>query len=76
MEQVMKTTDKTPIELELEIDENGMTTARQLYEFLEMDKSNFSRWARQNIEKNEFYEENKDWWGFVIMTNYKSQCNQ
>lgn len=65
----MNTTDKTPIELELEIDENGMTTARQLYEFLEMDKSNFSRWARQNIEKNEFYEENKDWWGFVIMTN-------
>lgn len=63
MEQVMNTTDKTPIELELEIDENGMTTARQLYEFLEMDKSNFSRWARQNIEKNEFYEENKDWWG-------------
>lgn len=65
MEQVMNTTDKTPIELELEIDENGMTTARQLYEFLEMDKSNFSRWARQNIEKNEFYEENKDWMGVL-----------
>lgn len=60
---------QTPIEIALQIDESGHTTARALYEFLEMDKSNFSRWAGKNIEKNEFYEENKDWWGFVIVTN-------
>lgn len=60
---------KTPIEIALQIDESGHTTARALYEFLEMDKSNFSRWASKNIEKNEFYEENTDWWGFVIVTN-------
>ena len=60
---------QTPIEIALKIDESGHTTARALYEFLEMDKSNFSRWASKNIEKNEFYEENADWWGFVIVTN-------
>ena len=31
----------TPIEVELQIDENGTTTARALYGFLEMDKSKF-----------------------------------
>lgn len=34
MNQILETTDKTPIEIALGIDENGMTTARQLYEFL------------------------------------------
>lgn len=59
----------TPIEVELQIDENGTTTARALYGFLEMDKSNFSRWAAKNIENNEFFEEGTDWCGFVIVTN-------
>lgn len=60
---------QTPIEIALGIDENGMTTARALYDFLEMPQKNFARWAKQNIENNEFYEENKDWWGFVIVKN-------
>lgn len=60
---------RTPIEIALQIDENGHTTARALYDFLEMDKSHFSRWAEKNIEKNEFYEENADWWGFAIVAN-------
>ena len=60
---------QTPIEIALGVDENGMTTARALYEFLEMPTQNFARWARQNIEKNEFYDENKDWWGFLIIKN-------
>lgn len=67
MEEVQKVTNQTPIEIALGIDENGMTTARALYDFLEMPNKNFSRWAKQNIEKNEFYEENKDWWGFFIV---------
>lgn len=46
-----------------------MTTARKLYEFLELRKADFSRWAKTNIESNEFYEENKDWWGFFIVKN-------
>ena len=60
---------QTPIEIALCIDENGMTTARALYEFLEMPAQNFARWAKTNIETNEFYEENKDWWGFFIVKN-------
>lgn len=66
---VTLTEDKTPIEIALGVDENGMTTARALYEFLEMPTQNFARWAKTNIEDNEFYEENKDWWGFFIVKN-------
>lgn len=36
-------TDKTPIEIALGIDENGYTTARALYDFLDMPKQNFAR---------------------------------
>lgn len=59
----------TPIEIVLGIDENGMTTARALYDFLELSPSQFARWAKQNIENNEFYEENKDWEGFDIVSS-------
>ena len=69
MKEVTITNNKTPIEIALKIDESGHTTARALYEFLEMDKSHFSRWAEKNIEKNEFFAENDDWWGFAIVAN-------
>lgn len=58
--------NKTPIEIALGVDENGMTTARALYEFLELDKSNYSRWCKSNIENNEFANENEDYFSFVI----------
>lgn len=57
---------QTPIEIALGVDENGMTTARKLYEFLEMEKSNFSRWAKANITNNPFAAENDDFVRFVI----------
>lgn len=69
MNNLETTKMQTPIEIALGIDENGMTTARALYEFLEMPTQNFARWAKTNIEDNEFYEENKDWWGFFIVKN-------
>ena len=69
MNDVTATNNQTPIEIALKIDESGHTTARALYEFLEMDKSHFSRWAEKNIEKNEFFAENEDWWGFAIVAN-------
>lgn len=62
----------TPIEIALGVDENGMTTARALYDFLELAQGQFSRWAKNNIENNQFYEENKDWWGFDIVSNGNS----
>lgn len=69
MEGLQNVILQTPIEIALQIDESGHTTARALYEFLEMDRSHFSRWAEKNIENNEFYEENVDWWGFAIVAN-------
>lgn len=69
MNELANMATQTPIEVALGIDENGMTTARALYNFLEMNPAHFARWSRQNIEQNEFYEENKDWWGFTIMVN-------
>ena len=44
-------TDKTPIEIALGIDENGYTTARALYDFLDMPKQNFARWAKRILKK-------------------------
>lgn len=69
MNELKATELQTPIEIALGIDENGMTTARALYDFLELAQGQFSRWAKTNIESNEFYEENKDWWGVDIVSN-------
>lgn len=70
MNEIKNKTDmRTPIEIALNVDENGMTTARALYNFLELSPSQFARWAKQNIENNEFYEENIDWEGFDIVSN-------
>jgi anti-repressor protein len=57
---------QTPIEIALGVDENGMTTAKKLYEFLELDSRNYSRWCKSNIIENEFAEENVDYWAFFI----------
>ena len=66
MNDLMNKVAQTPIEIALGIDENGMTTARKLYEFLGMDKSNYSRWIRNNITENQFATENEDFTRFVI----------
>lgn len=68
-DKTRETQTKTPIEIALGVDENGMTTARALYEFLGLAPSQFARWSKQNIENNEFYEENSDWVGFDIVSN-------
>ena len=62
---VADTSNLTPIEIALGIDEGGMTTAKKLYEFLELNPSNYSKWCRRNILENEFAEENIDYWAFV-----------
>jgi anti-repressor protein len=45
----------------IKIDETGKTTARELYEFLELRAGDFSRWCRTNIIENQFAEEGIDW---------------
>lgn len=59
MNEVMASRNQTPIEIALGIDENGMTTARKLYEWLELNPANYSRWIRDNITENPYAEENE-----------------
>lgn len=66
MNDIQTTTMQTPIEIALGIDENGMTTARKLYAFLELEPKNYSRWCKSNITDNEFAAENEDYKVFVI----------
>lgn len=56
------TSHLTPIEIALGIDENGMTTAKKLYEYLELRPGDYSRWVKNNITENEFAEEGVDYW--------------
>ena len=60
------TSKQTPIEIALGVDGQGMTTAKKLYEFLELDSSNYSRWFKKNITNNEFAENGIDYFPFVI----------
>lgn len=66
MNDIQTSTIQTPIEIALGIDENGMTTARKLYAFLELEPKNYSHWCKRNILENEFAEENVDFMAFVI----------
>lgn len=66
------TYDKTPIEIALQIDSDGMTTASKLYAFLELNPSNFASWCRRNITRNKFATENEDYIVFVVSNeNFK-----
>lgn len=61
MNDLLEVTRKTPIEIALQIDDEGFTTSKKLYEWLEFDSSHYSRWCRSNIIENEFAEEGKDY---------------
>lgn len=58
--EIVTTTNHSPIEVALGIDENGMTTARKLFEFLGFNPSNYSKWCKRNITDNEFATEGED----------------
>lgn len=66
---MMETTSNTPIEVLLRIDDEGYTTARNLYEFLELDKSNYAKWCKRNIINNHYAKENVD---YIIMPNVEA----
>ncbi len=61
MNNIIETTNLTPIEIALQIDKDGMTTAKKLYEFLELDATHYNRWCKNNILENQFAEENADY---------------
>lgn len=46
-----------------------VVSARELYEYLGFDKSQWARWAKKNILNNPYAMENTDWVGFDIVSN-------
>lgn len=59
MNEMIEKVNKTPIEIALQIDDDGFTTARKLYEWLELNPAHYARWAKENITENPFADENE-----------------
>lgn len=57
----LDTSSHTPIEIALKIDENGMTTLRNLYVFLGLNLSHYSSWCKRNLLNNPFATEGIDY---------------
>lgn len=76
MNEIANATMQTPIEIALGIDENGMTTARKLFDFLGMSPNNYSRWFKSNITDNDFAEENVDYFLFLTNEEHKGHASQ
>lgn len=76
MDSIENSKLQTPIEIALGIDENGMTTARKLYAFLELNPAHYARWFKSNITDNEFAEENIDFMPFTINGECGGQATQ
>ncbi len=54
---------------------NGATVfARELYQYLELNKAHWKRWYTKNITQNPYAIENEDWEGFTIMVNGNKTC--
>ena len=66
------TSRQTPIEIALQIDENGMTSLKNLYSFLELDQKNYSRWCKRNILENPFATENVD---YIVVRHSEERHN-
>lgn len=61
MNSIITTTDRTPIEAALKMDNNGYVSCRNLYSFLELDDTHYSRWCKANIEDNPFASKGDDY---------------
>lgn len=59
MNEIIETNKKTPIEIALQIDDDGYTTAKKLYDWLELDPSHYARWIKDNITENPFAEKDE-----------------
>ena len=70
-QKTVDTSHLTPIEIALGIDENGMTTAKKLYDFLELNPGNYARWCKSNILENPFAEEGNDYYSSCMKSEGK-----
>lgn len=58
----------------IKVDNSGRTTAKELYEFLELRAGDYSRWCKSNIEENQFAEENADYFPFRMNAERGAQA--
>ncbi|GHU59080.1 hypothetical protein AGMMS49975_26290 [Clostridia bacterium] len=66
---------QTPIEEILKV-ENSRVSAKVLYEFLELDKTQYSRWCKTQINENPYAEPNVDFIGSTLMSNAENKGMQ
>lgn len=69
------TSEQTPIEIALGVDEHGMTTAKKLYKFLELEPAHYARWCEKNILQNQFAERDVDFWAFTTNGEWGGQAS-
>ena len=63
--KTQETSKQTPIEIALGVDAHGMTTAKKLYKFLELEPAHYARWCEKNILQNRFAERDVDFLAFT-----------
>lgn len=66
LNEIMINTGNTPIEIALKMDKDGFVSGKNLYGFLQLDKSNYTKWCKANIIDNPFAEKNVDYISFVL----------
>ncbi|MCK9575655.1 MAG: antA/AntB antirepressor family protein [Clostridia bacterium] len=66
LNNIIENTEKTPIEIALKMDKDGFVSGKNLYNFLQLDKGNYTRWCKSNIEENPFAEKNIDYISFLM----------
>lgn len=69
MNEMILNRKQTPIEIALDIDDTGHTTARKLYAWLELNPAVYARWVKQNITENPYAEEGKEFSTLVLKTS-------
>lgn len=69
------TSKQTPIEIALGVDAQGMTTAKKLYKFLELEPAHYARWCEKNILQNRFAERDVDFWAFTTNGEWGGQAS-
>lgn len=69
MSNIVAIQTKTPIEVMLETDEEGFTTAKKLYEWLELNPAHYARWVKKNILENTYAEEGYDFSPLMVKSS-------
>lgn len=61
---VSENAQKTPIEIALGMNDEGMVSAKKLYDFLELAPSQYSRWCKTNIVNNILFTKGIDYFDY------------